>query len=328
LIAAALAASLSAHLAALPQGEARYRFELGGERIGTAELRIRCDGPRCAVRWSVSTRSPEAAGGAIHSRRVEVETDAEGRWVDGAVTIHDDGVPTPGRGVWGAVPAALAEVVLARAREESEPCIEIFDERSGARAKACGRRGPGATWDLDVAGEAERVRVGVGGLPAEVLLPGQGARYVADPRAEVPLQPPRLYGERVPGPESPAEARRFCGAPVDPAPPVPKRGRLPPPAAEGASCREKTARWLAAAARAGIEGRTAVGVAWDGSAFSWHAWAEARVDGAWIPVDPSFGQLPARGPRFTLARYADGDPEARDAAGRRILGCWGRGRIE
>ena len=170
--------------AALPQGETRYRFELGGERIGTAELRIRCDGPRCAVRWSVSTRSPEAAGGAIHSRRVEVETDVEGRWVDGPVSIHDDGVPSPGRGVWGAVPVALAEVVLARAREEAGPCIEIFDERSGARAKACGRRGSGATWELDVAGEPERVRVGVGGLPAEVLLPGQGARYVADPRAD------------------------------------------------------------------------------------------------------------------------------------------------
>lgn len=312
---------------AIPQGETRYRFELGGEPIGTADLKIRCEGGRCQVRWSVNTRAPEAAGGAIHQRRVEVETDAEGRWTDGALAVFEDGEPVGGRGVWGSVPEALAEVVLARARIDAAPCIEVFDERTGEPGRACARRGPGATWEVDVRGEGERVRMGIGGLPAEVSIPGQRARFVAEPRAEVPSAPPRLYGVTVPGPAAGA-ATRFCRAPLDPPPAEVRAPKLPAPAAEGASCREKTARWLAAAARAGFPGRTAVGVAWDGEAFTWHAWAEVQVDGRWLAVDPSFGQSPARGPRFTLARWAEEDVAARAAAGRRVLECWGRARVE
>ncbi|HEY6099663.1 MAG TPA: transglutaminase-like domain-containing protein, partial [Anaeromyxobacter sp.] len=90
----------------------------------------------------------------------------------------------------------------------------------------------------------------------------------------------------------------------------------------------RAAAWVATARRAGIPARVALGVAWDGAAFVWHAWAEARAGGAWIPVDPSFGQAPARGPRFTLARHAPGDGAARAEAGRRILACWGRARVE
>jgi hypothetical protein len=264
----------------------------------------------------------------IHASRVEVEVDSEGRWVDGALTVTEDGVPVASRGVWGSVPVSLAELVLARARAESNPCIEVFDERTGEGGKACGRRGAGAGWELDVRGEQVRVRMGTDGLPAEVNVPAQRARFVADPRAEVPALPPRLYGVTVPGVSSPADARRFCGVAVDPPPPAGRFGRLPPPAAAGANCREKTQRWLEAASHAGGGGRTAVGVAWDGSAFSWHAWAEVQVEGRWVPVDPTFGQLPARGPRFTVARYADSDGVARAAAGRRVLECWGRARVE
>jgi hypothetical protein len=314
--------------AAIATGEARYRFELGGEQIGTAELKVTCRAARCAVRWTVRTRAPEAGGGAIHARRIELEVDGEGRWAEGPLVVTEDGVPVASRGVWGAVPVSLAELVMARAREESAPCVEVFDERTGETGKACARRGVGATWELDVRGEQERVRMGADGLPAEVTIPRQRVRFVSDPRAEVPARPPRLYGETVPGVASASSARTFCGAPVDPAPPEARLGRLPAPAAAGESCREKTARWLDGASRAGIQGRTAVGVAWDGAAFAWHAWAEVQVEGRWIPVDPSFGQLPARGPRFTLARYSDADPVARAAAGRRVLECWGRARIE
>ncbi|HSM94267.1 MAG TPA: transglutaminase domain-containing protein [Anaeromyxobacteraceae bacterium] len=313
---------------AIPQGATLYRFELGGERIGTAELHVRCVAERCAVRWSVQTRAPAAAGGAIHARRVELEADSEGRWVDGALAVFEDGVPVAGKGRWGAVPVSLAELVLARARTDESPCVEVFDERTGEAGKACARRGAGATWELEVRGEPERVRTGANGLPAEVAIPGQGARFVADPRAAVPATAPRLFGVTVPGEPGPAGARRFCGAPLDPPPPGGRLPRLPAPAVDGESCREKTARWLGLAARAGFAGRTAVGVAWDGAAFAWHSWAEVEVDGAWIAVDPSFGQLPARGPRFTLARFADGDAAAREAAGKRVLACWGKARIE
>jgi hypothetical protein len=315
---------------AIAQGETHYRFELGGEPIGVADLRVRCKDARCAVRWAVQTRAPEAAGGAIHARRVELESDLEGRWIEGALEVYEDGVPVGGKGRWGAVPVSLAELVLARERTEEPPCVDVFDERSGESGKACARRGAGANWELEVRGELERVRMATNGFPAEVTIPVQGARYVADSRAAVPATPPRLYGVTVAVKPGGAPARHFCGEPLDP-PPDPGPGstaRLPAPSADGASCREKTARWLAQAARAGFAGRTAVGVAWDGAAFAWHAWAEVKVDGGWIAVDPSFGQLPARGPRFTLARWSDGDEAARAAAGRRILECWGRARIE
>jgi hypothetical protein len=323
---AALIAILSA--GAIPQGETRYRFELAGERIGVAELRVRCEGGRCAVRWSVQTRAPEEVGGAIHARRVELESDPEGRWVGGPMEIYEDGEPVGAKGVWGAVPESLVEVVLARARGEEPPCLEVFDERTGALGKGCARRGRGATWDVDVRDERERVRLGVNGLPAEVEIPGQRVRFEADPRAVVPATPPRLFGVTVSGAPGPGEARRFCGAAVDPAPAAAVPSRVPPPSAGGATCREKTGRWLELAARAGFAGRTAVGLAWDGTAFAWHAWAEVQADGRWIPVDPTFGQLPARGPRFTVARYADGDAAARAEAGRRVLECWGRARVE
>ncbi len=85
---------------------------------------------------------------------------------------------------------------------------------------------------------------------------------------------------------------------------------------------------MAEAGRRGLEARTAVGVAHDGEGFVWHAWAEVRGADGWTAVDPAFGEAPARGPRFTLGRYAPGDAAARAEAGRRILACWGRGRVE
>ena len=125
----------------------------------------------------------------------------------------------------------------------------------------------------------------------------------------------------------PGRAAAFCGASRDPEPSSADLSFLPAPRAEGASCREKTAAWLARARRAGLTGRTAVGVAWDGERFVWHAWAEVRLERGWVPVDPSFGELPARGPRFTLAVYEDGDAVARRRAGERILPCWATERV-
>ena len=69
-------------------------------------------------------------------------------------------------------------------------------------------------------------------------------------------------------------------------------------------------------------------MAWDGGSFVWHEWAEVRSGGTWVPVDPAFGQLPARGPRFTIGRIDDADLDARDRAGARIIACWGRSRVE
>lgn len=309
--------------AGLPAGAVRWRAELGGQPLGVAELSIACGGDRCDVRYASRLRLPVESGGGVAHAAVEVETDAAGRYRGGRLEVRRAGaVRSPGA-PREAVPAALIEVVLAAevAARGAEACVPFFDEERPALRRACARR-DGAGLAAQVGGVPVRIVPGPDGLPSEVVVAGR-VRYVRDAGAEVPRTPPRLAGTRVAGPAHPGAARLFCGVPVDP--PAAVDPALPAPRAEGESCREKTASWLAAARAKGVEGRTAVGVAWDGAVFVWHAWAEVRSGAGWIPIDPSFGQAPARGPRFTVATYADGDAAARDAAGVRILGCWGSG---
>ncbi|HUL58611.1 MAG TPA: transglutaminase domain-containing protein [Anaeromyxobacteraceae bacterium] len=315
-------------LAALPEGAVRYRMELAGERVGVAELSIHCGPAACAAAWETRLRAPEDGGGAVRARRISIEVDRGGFWRGGPIEVTEGGAARTPAGVRGAVPATLAEVVLLRDAAGGEACVEAFDEVSGERGRACARA-VGSGLEADLLGGRARLVPGADGFPAEVALPDQGARFLRDPAAEVPAHPPRLHGTTVPGPVRPDGRLRFCGVAADPAPPPAlEPGRLPPAEASGADCRERTRRWLDRAARRGLPGRTAVGVAWDGGAWVWHAWAEVELDGRWVAVDPSFHQAPARGPRFAVARYADGDEAARAAAGRRILGCWGRARVE
>jgi hypothetical protein len=168
-----------------------------------------------------------------------------------------------------------------------------------------------------------------------VVLPEQRVHFIADPAAELPCRAPRLLGLAVQSGAGSGDragrALRFCGRAAEPARPFARPGgpaRLPAAFPDGASCREKTARWLALARAAGLDARHAVGVAWDGASFVWHEWAEVRDGTAWIAVDPSFRQAPAQGPRFTVARFADGDAEAEAEAGRQVLACWGTAGIE
>lgn len=95
----------------------------------------------------------------------------------------------------------------------------------------------------------------------------------------------------------------------------------------GKACRAQAAAYAAAARRAGLPSRIAAVAHRPGRGFVWHAWTEVRTGAGWIAVDPAFGQLPARGPRFTLARHED-DPAGVAAAGRAILECWGRSSVE
>jgi hypothetical protein len=224
------------------------------------------------------------------------------------------------------VPAALLEVVLADEAARGPACLPFFEEERPARSTACVRRERGRAV-ADAAGVRAEILPGSDGFPDAIAVEGR-LRFVRDPRAAIPARAPRLAGTRVPGPADPARARAFCGVALDAPPPAPATAALPAPHAAGESCREKTAAWLAAARERGLEGRTAVGVAWDGSAFVWHAWAEVRAGDAWLPVDPSFGESPARGPRFTLGRWAPDDAAGRREAGARILSCWGSARVE
>jgi hypothetical protein len=335
---AVLAALLGGALAAPPAGAApelpsasqRYRIELGGVPVGWASLEVACAGQGCELRWTSRLRAPEPAEGAVVAREIRARTARDGRAHEVHATRDDGLAPRATRAGEGPVPASLAELVLSAAAEGERRCVAVREELSGEEGEACATR-RGEWLEGSVLGTAVRFRAGRGEAPREVVIAAQGARFVADAAAALPGRPPRLFGAQVPAAPgaAPGAALRFCGRGAEPAG---RAGRgaaaLPRAFPDGASCRERTARYVTLAQRAGVSARHVVGVAWDGSAFAWHEWAELFTDGDWLPVDPSFGQLPAAGPRFALARFAAGDEAARQAAGRAILECWGRGRVE
>ena len=302
-----------------PSG-ARYRVEVGGARIGVATLRVREDGSprRLEVRWTTELRLPAEAGGAVRRRVLRAFIDPEGRSL-GAARLGVDGVETDLPLGDGTAPATAAELLLLR--REAGACLTITEEETGRTGPACVEGGvPGAVRRLTVLGIEEEVRSGADGLPDRVDLPAQRVAYVRDRSAEVPARVP--LSVRVRGPDDPARAARFCGQAPDAAAPAGAVAALPAVHPTGRPCQAQAAAYAAAARARGLAARVAVGVAHDGLGFVWHAWTEVRTAHGWVPVDPAFGQVPARGPRFTVARHA-GDAGSLQDAGRRILECWG-----
>jgi hypothetical protein len=320
---------LLAALSALPaRAERRYRVEMAGEHVGFAELAIACAGGSCRVRFESALRAPAGTGGGVLERWVEIEAAPGGearrvraRQRGGRAEREVEDGPGP-------APASLAETLLSAAGPGERRCIAVREEHTGQSGTACATR-EGEWLAGEVLGAQERFRARPGEPPDEVDLPGQGIRFLADPRAGLPPRAPRLYGAEVPADPGAPRARglRFCGRTPEPRP-LPLPPGIPLVFPEGASCRERTARWLEVAARTGLAGRHVVGVAWDGSAFVWHEWAEVWADARWVPVDPSFGQAPAEGPRFAVARFGGGDRAAEGEAGEGVLACWGRSRVE
>ena len=320
-----LAAALSAP-GELPEGAARYRVELSGEAVGVADLRAACAAPpagRCTVTWEARLRLPAASGGVLTTRRVVAPVDRGGALAGApAVTVDGRRLPTPTVRPAGAVPLSAAELILSA---RGGGCVEAVEEETGRSGQACARLEGRRLRGL-VLGAAEEWTVGEDGLPERLELPGQRARYLRDGAAVVPAVPPPLE-VRVPGPPEGREPSRFCGrAPDRPAPWADLSG-LPEPRPDGSSCRAQAQAYAARVRRAGWPARIALGVAHDGAGFVWHAWVEVWTRLGWVPVDPAFGQLPARGPRFTVARHA-ADPAGLAEAGRRILACWGRAGVE
>ena len=73
-------------------------------------------------------------------------------------------------------------------------------------------------------------------------------------------------------------------------------------------CNEHTALFVSLARAAGIPARIAAGVVYsdrvgDRGAFYYHAWPEVFLGGptGWVPVDPTFGQVPADASHIKLA---------------------------
>jgi hypothetical protein len=325
-------------LVAVPSATQRWRVEIAGEPVGFTALDVACGPEGCTMQWESALRAPEPSEGLVLRRMIEARTrpDGRARWVRAAVGSESAALgQREAEDGEGPVPASLAELVLSSTREGERRCLTVREEATGEQGQACATR-RGDWLEGEVLGVGLRFRAKPGEPPEEVEVPAQRARFVADPQAGVPARAPRLLETEVPlapgaarADGTPAGPLRFCG--LAPEPPFTVSGvdaEVPRGWPDGASCREKTARYVARAAAAGLPARHVVGVAWDGDGFAWHEWAEVFSVGAWLPVDPSFRQLPAAGPRFAVARFPDGDPRARQAAGRAILACWGRARVE
>jgi len=316
-VALALALSVAAPLLP-PSAEARYRVELAGEHVGWALLREACGAATCDVEWRSELRLPVEAGGGTAGREIAARVRPDGRALLVVARARADGRVRPRQHAGeGPVPASLAELVLSRTLDGERRCVRVRDEESGREGEACARR-DGAWLEGQVLDEPIRFRARAGELPVEVLLPAQRARFVADGAAALPVRAPRLFGVEVP---LAAGARRFCGVALDP-PPPPAPAEVPRSYPNGTSCRERSSRYVGVVERAGLRARHAVGVAFDGRAYVWHEWVEVLAAGRWVPVDPSFEQAPAEGPRFTVARFGEGDRVSRAEAGRAVLTCW------
>ena len=300
----------------------RYRVEIGGSAVGVATLAVACERSRCTATFETAFRLPEAGGGGVARRTVRAVTDREGNLLQAEVAGRR-------RGAGGdAVASILAETLLAATPGDGRRCLAVEDVESGRRGEACAERRDGWLEGV-VLGEPVRLRGRPGALPGEVVLPAQGTRFLADPTAGVPERAPGGFGAVVPSFPGAGGERdlRFCGLAPEPEDPRPPPAGLPRDFPERGGCQERSMAYLREAAAEGLPGRLVVGVAWDGERFVWHEWVELAA-GGWVAVDPSFGQLPAQGPRFAVARFTMGDEAGRAAAGRRVLACWGRARVE
>lgn len=82
-------------------------------------------------------------------------------------------------------------------------------------------------------------------------------------------------------------------------------------AAGRGDCTEHALLFVALARAAGIPARRVHGLAAAGEdALYWHEWAEVWLDGAWIAVDPTFGQFPADATHLSLGVEAEGGATA------------------
>ena len=321
MIGALAALALASAPPALPEGRARYRVEMAGAPVGFAELAVTCAGPACRYTWRSELRLPAMSGGMLLRRQFQAQIDRAGRLGPARVEVEVDGARSR-TGAPGAVPLSLAEVVLAA---RPDRCVDVLDEETGRRGRACAAHQAG--WmGVVVLGTAEQVTSGPDGFPDEVAIDAQASRFVRDPGAAVPAAAPPLE-VRVPGPEGGGAGSRFCGRPRDPPSPAVDLSGLPEARPGQASCRDQARDYAEAVRRHGLPARVAVGVAHDGAGFVWHAWVEVLTEAGWVAVDPAFGQRPALGPRFTIARHG-ADPASLAEAGRRILACWGRARVE
>lgn len=86
-------------------------------------------------------------------------------------------------------------------------------------------------------------------------------------------------------------------------------------------CNEHTVLYVALAQAAGLNARMVAGLVHKDGAFYYHAWPEVELDGAWVAVDPTFGQFPADAGHVRLVEGG------LDRQGQ-LIGAMGRIRLE
>ncbi len=85
-----------------------------------------------------------------------------------------------------------------------------------------------------------------------------------------------------------------------------KRGSITIPTAKQVlrerygDCNEHATLYAALARAAGIPTETLVGLIYQGDGFYYHAWNVSWIGGQWVPIDPVYGEFPARPYRITL----------------------------
>jgi len=176
-------------------------------------------------------------------------------------------------------------------------------------------RGPGQRLDYDHFGGRWVVSIDPSGAASEAE-PGEPAPRPARPALEERLA--ALAREAVAGAERNRERVRALLAFV--ADHVEDAVQLDPlPLAELLDHRrgdasEHAQLFVALAEQLGMRARAVHGLRYVGDAqrgFGPHTWAEVVIDGSWVPVDPTWVQLPVDA---THVRVSDGDPERRDRA--------------
>lgn len=70
------------------------------------------------------------------------------------------------------------------------------------------------------------------------------------------------------------------------------------------NCQSHARLYTALARAAGIPTRFVSGLVYQGQGFLYHSWAESYLDGRWLPIDPTMGEMPAD---LTHLKLAEGD---------------------
>lgn len=70
------------------------------------------------------------------------------------------------------------------------------------------------------------------------------------------------------------------------------------------NCQSHARLYASMARAAGIPTRFVSGIVYQGEGFLYHSWAESYLGGAWVPIDPTFGEMPAN---LSHVKFADGE---------------------